>query len=144
METPGGTTRFATTTVRAVAAQAMRLPANARALPPQDPMALSTQGWQGRDRLPRDIRAPGPLRNDAVVGRILFLESRSLGSADTTGQGAASQEGAASQVGAGGTGKGKKGSGKGKKGKGARSDAVLEITLCGGKSPADVMMFQAW
>ena len=101
-------------------------------------MALSTQGRQGRDRLPRDIRAPGPLRNDAVVGRILFLESRSLGPADTTG------EGAVSQVGASGTGKGKKGSGKGKKGNGARSDAVLEITLCGGKSPADVMMFQAW
>ena len=95
-----------------------------------------SQQQQGRDKLPRDIRAPGPLRNDAVVGRILFVESRSLGSAAATGSQAPSQVAA--------TGGGKtQGKGKGKA-KGARSDAVLEITLCGGKSPADVMMFQAW
>ena len=100
-------------------------------------MAASTQG-QGRDKLPRDVRSPGPLRNDAVLGLVLFMETRSLG------QAAAPGASAPSQLDAGDVGKSKKGRGKGKKAKGGRSDAVMEITLCGGKTPGDVIMFQAW
>ena len=108
-------------------------------------MAASTQGRRGRERLPRDIRQPGPLRQDTVVARILFMEDRSLRKEGPASQEAdATQDRPASQVRASGTGKAKQGGGKGKKGKGPRSDVVLEITLCGGKSPADVMMFQAW
>ena len=97
-------------------------------------------GTQGRDKLPRDIRAPGPLRNDAVVGVILSLEERSVGPSAATSQTISSQSG---DVG-GSAVKGKSRSGKGKKGKGARSDTVLEIVLCGGTSPADVLQLQAW
>ena len=108
-------------------------------------MAASTQGRRGRERLPRDIRQPGPLRQDTVVARILFIEDRSVRKEGPASQEVdATQDRPASQVRASGTGKAKQGRGKGKKGKGLRSDVVLEITLCGGKSPADVIMFQAW
>ena len=98
-------------------------------------MALSTQS-HSRDRLPRDVRTPGPLHTDAVVGLILSIEERALGQASAIVVAPPSQPG-------GGAGKqGKKG--KTGKGKGKFSDAVLEVLLCGGKNPGDVILFQAW
>ena len=100
---------------------------------------MSTQG-QIRDKVPRDIRAPGMMKNEAAVGRILSVELRPLNPS------AASSPPAPSQAGAGAGAKGKTSTGKGKKGqpKGARAVSVLEIYLCGGGSPADVMLFEAW
>ena len=95
---------------------------------------------QGPVKLPRDIRTAGVLRAEAVVGRILSMEPRPLN------QFASSQSPASQGAGTGVSSKGNFGKSKGKKGqaKGPRSDTVLEIYLCGGAFPADVLLFEVW
>ena len=86
---------------------------------------------QGPVKLPRDIRTPGILRGEAVVGRILSMEPRPLN------QNASSQSAASQGAGTGASSKGKFAISKGRRGqaKGARSDTVLAIYLCGGHLP---------
>ena len=86
-----------------------------------------------RVKLPRDIRTVGVLRDQVVEGCILSFDFRNLRGDVVPSQGP-------------GTAK-VKGKGKpGKKGssKGGRSDTVLEVYLCGGSSPGDVMLFEVW
>ena len=86
-----------------------------------------------RAKLPRDIRLPGVLTNQVVEACILSVMLRTLKGDVVPSQGAV-------------TGKAK-GKGKpGKKGssKGGPSDTILEVYLCGGSSPGDVMLFEVW
>ena len=86
-----------------------------------------------RVKLPRDIRVPGALTTQVIEACILSVELRNL-----RGDVAQSQGPDTPKV---------KGKGKpGKKGssKGARSDTVLEVYLCGGSSPGDVVLFEVW
>ena len=86
-----------------------------------------------RAKLPRDIRTVGVLTNQVVEACILSVDLRNLRGDVVPSQGP-------------GTAK-VKGKGKpGKKGssKGGRSDTVLEVYLCGGSSPGDVMLFEVW
>ena len=89
-------------------------------------------------KLPRDIRTPGLLMAEAVVGRIVSMEPRPLN------QNASSQSAASQGAGTSASSKGNFAKSKGRKGraKGPRSDTVLEIYLCGGASPADVLLFE--
>ena len=91
-------------------------------------------------KLPREIRTPGRLRAEAVVGRIVSMEPRPLN------QNASSQSAASQGAGTSASSKGNFAKSKGRKGqaKGPRSDTVLEIYLCGGASPADVLLFEVW
>ena len=86
-----------------------------------------------RVKLPRDLRTVGVLTNQVVEACILSVALRNLRGDVVPSQGP-------------GTAK-VKGKGKpGKKGssKGGRSDTVLEVYLCGGSSPGDVMLFEVW
>ena len=98
------------------------------------------EGVEVPAKLPRDIRTPEWIMTGAVVGRIVSMEPRPLN------QNASSQSAASQGAGTGASSKGNFAISKGRRGqaKGARSDTVLEIYLCGGAFPADVLLFEVW
>ena len=89
-------------------------------------------------KLPRDIRIPGVLKTHRVLARIISMEPRALNQTASS-DGASSQRTHSQPKGNAGHGKTKK-----SKSKGTRSDTVLEVYICGGTTPADVMLLEVW
>ena len=99
---------------------------------------------QARVKLPRDIRVPGALTTQLVEARILSVELRNLRGDVGQSQGPDTVLGTLPARPGLPAVKGKGKPGKKGSSKSTRSDLVLEVYICGGSSPGDVMLFEVW